>query len=177
MKIEADKVKMHNSFMETKGKSMKALSDSTTEKKIALAETTAKQAGTKRKIGKLADEVTTLQKAATKTTATCSEAANEWTTRQADRTKEKAALNEAIRYLTESSFEQLSLVQESNEDNDEEEHASVVFATSFLQTDSDSKSSSDSKFADNAFYAAAEKQLSGEDSEDDEIEGHLRKDT
>merc|ERR1719324_645667 len=70
---EEEKVKMHNSFMETKGKSLKALTDSTTEKKISLSETTA---------------------------------------RQADRTKERATLKEAIRYLAESSFEQLTLVQE-----------------------------------------------------------------
>merc|ERR1719352_742536 len=131
---EEEKVKMHNSFMETKGKSLKALTDSTTEKKISLSETTAKQAGTKRKIGKLTEEVASLRAASTKTSQLEATTKQEWSARQADRTKERATLKEAIRYLAESSFEQLTLVQESTEDKNDEEHAPVVFSPSFLQT-------------------------------------------
>jgi len=168
--VEKEKVKMHNSFMDTTGKRMKEIADETTEKKILLSETTAKQAGTKRKIGKLTDEVATLTDNGIKTAETCQTAKHEWSVRQADRTKEKAALNEAVRYLSESSFEQLSLMQESNEDNSksEEERAPVVFAPSFVQTVSDTKSS------DNAFFAAASSALLGED---EEVEAHAKKDT
>merc|ERR1719487_793305 len=167
--VEKEKVKMHNSFMDTTGKRMKEIADETTEKKILLSETTAKQAGTKRKIGKLTDEVTTLTDNGIKTAETCQTAKHEWSVRQADRTKEKAALNEAVRYLSESSFEQLSLMQESNEEvKSEEERAPVVFAPSFVQTVSDTKSS------DNAFFAAASSALLGED---EEVEAHAKKDT
>jgi len=170
LKVEKDKVTMHDSFMDTKGKTLKALGDSTVGKKIELAETTAKQAGTKRKIGKLTDSVASLEAAAAKTASSCMTTRNEWQVRQADRVKEKAALNEAVRFLTESSFEQLSMMQESIPDSDEEEHASVVFATSFLQT------VADSKYSDNAFFAAAGAMLSGEDDEN-QVAEHTKKDT
>jgi len=49
IKTEKEKVKMHDSFMETKGASLKALSDKLSEKKISLTETTAKGAGVKQK--------------------------------------------------------------------------------------------------------------------------------
>lgn len=165
---EEEKVKMHNSFMETKGKSLKALTDSTTEKKISLSETTAKQAGTKRKIGKLTEEVASLRAASTKTSQLEATTKQEWSARQADRTKERATLKEAIRYLAESSFEQLTLVQESTEDKNDEEHAPVVFSPSFLQT------VSESKLSENSFYAEAGAALMGED---DGVEEHMKKDT
>jgi len=131
---EAEKVKMHNSFMDTKGQSLKSLTDTLTAKKISLSETTAKEAGTKRKIGKLTEQVDQLTKQHADTSSTCSKTKHKWQVRQSDRTKEKAALNEAVRYLTQSSsFGQLSVVQQSTEEkNDAEEHASVVFAPSFV---------------------------------------------
>merc|ERR1719352_512316 len=128
MSTEQEKVKMHNSFMETKGKSLKAVTDSTTKKKIALSETTAKEAGTKRKIAKLTESVSSLQGAVSKTTELEATTKQEWSARQADRTKEKATLSEGIRYLTETSLEQVSAVPERNEDTNDEEHAPVVFA-------------------------------------------------
>merc|ERR1719506_2969824 len=106
---EEEKVKMHNSFMETKGKSLKALTDSTTEKKISLSETTAKQAGTKRKIGKLTEEVASLRAASTKTSQLEATTKQEWSARQADRTKERATLKEAIRYLADRTKERATL--------------------------------------------------------------------
>jgi len=164
-KVEGEKVEMHDKFMATKASSLKALSDKTVEKKIMLAETTAKEAGVKQKIGKLEDEVAKLLIAAQETSDSCQTTSREWKTRQADRTKEKAALNEAIRFLTETSLEQLSLVQGSA---DEPSDASVVFAPDFLQE------VISSKISDNEFYKAADAALMGED---DEVEGHMRKDT
>jgi len=175
--VEKEKVKMHNEFMDTKGKSMKALGEASTAKKITLSETTAQQAGTKRKIAKLTDEVASLQSSVQKTSETCTSTKQDWKVRQGDRDKEKAALSEAIRYLTESSFEQLSLVQqraEDTEDHEQNDDASVVFSPSLLQT------GSVSKFANNAFYAAANAELLGEDDEnvaDAQIEGHMKKDS
>jgi len=170
MSTEQEKVKMHNSFMETKGKSLKAVTDSTTEKKIALSETTAKEAGTKRKIAKLTESVSSLQGAVTKTTELESTTKQEWSARQADRTKEKATLSEGIRYLTETSLEQVSAVPERSEDTNDEEHAPVVFAPSLLQTVSDSNAAAGAE----AFYAAAGAALMGED---EEVDKHMRKDS
>lgn len=87
--------------------------------------------------------------------------------RQVDRTKEKAALNEAIRYLTQTSLEQLSLVQKSIEDKNDEEHASVVFAPSFVQLASADASTESAK----EFEAAAERELTGED---EEVDAHAK---
>jgi len=134
--VEKEKVTMHNSFMDTKGKSMKALGDVTTQKKIALAETTAQQAGTKRKIAKLTDEVASLASSSQKTSKTCLSTRQDWKLRQGDRDKEKAALSEAVRFLNESSFEQVSMVLqrgEDKDDHDQNDDASVVFAPSLLQ--------------------------------------------
>jgi hypothetical protein len=164
---EADAVTMHDSFITTKKQSLKSLNDATLAKKIEVSETTAKESGTKRKIDKLTQEIEDLQKKSTKTTETCDQTKDDWKLREADRTKEKAALNEAVRYLTETSLEQLSLVQESIEDKSTDDDA-VVFAPSLLQDASESKLSS------NAFYAAAGAELMGED---DEIEAHSRKDS
>lgn len=166
---EEEKVKMHNSFLKTKGMSLKSLTDTLTAKKISLSETTAKEAGTKRKIGKLTEQVDQLTKQQADTSSTCSKTKHKWQVRQTDRTKEKAALNEAVRYLTQSSFEQSSMVQQSTEDkNDAEEHASVVFAPSFVQE------ASDSSISAKEFYAAAGRELDGED---DEVADHMKKDT
>lgn len=170
MSTEQEKVKMHNSFMETKGKSLKAVTDSTTEKKIALSETTAKEAGTKRKIAKLTESVSSLQGAVSKTTELEATTKQEWSARQADRTKEKATLSEGIRYLTETSLEQVSAVPERSEDTNDEEHAPVVFAPSLLQTVSDSNAAAGAE----AFYAAAGAALMGED---EEVDKHMRKDS
>jgi len=166
---EVEKVKMHNSFMDTKGQSLKMLTDTLTAKKIALAETTAKEAGTKRKIGKLTEQVDQLTKQQADTSSTCSKTKHKWQVRQTDRTKEKAALNEAVRFLTQSAFDQLSMVQHSTEDtSDAEEHASVVFAPTFVQVVSDASISA------KEFYAAAGRELDGED---DEVADHMKKDT
>merc|ERR1712072_586285 len=94
-KTEEEKVKMHDSFMKTKGASLKMLQDTTTEKKILLTETTAKQSGTKRKIGKLTDDLAKLVENGGKVNESCQTAKNDWKVRQADRIKEKAALTEA----------------------------------------------------------------------------------
>merc|ERR1719217_1279032 len=88
-KTEEEKVRMHNSFMETKGLSMKALRGKYVEKTILNTETMAKEASTKQKIGKLMEEVDKLVEAVDKTNVNCQSTRNEWTTRQADRTKEK----------------------------------------------------------------------------------------
>ena len=48
-----------------------ALSDATVEKKILLAETVAKEAGNKRKVGKLSEEVNQLLASASKTGEQC----------------------------------------------------------------------------------------------------------
>jgi len=156
---EQDKVKMHNSFMATKGATLKALSDTTLVKKISLSETDAKESGTKRKIGKLGEEVAEIASASAKSSEICQTTKEEWKVRQADRTKERQALSEAIRFLTSSAFVQLGSVQKTNEDGNDEEHASVVFNPSLLQV------SSGSKFSDNAFFAAAGAELMGEDDE------------
>jgi len=168
-KTEGEKVAMHNSFMKTKGASLKIVEDTVTAKQIALSETSAKESGTTRKDGKLKEEIETLAASTISTAASCQTTKDEWIVRQTDRTKEKAALNEAIRFLKTTALEQLSLVQKAvvNQD-DEDEHASVVFAPSFLQDEVDSK------FSDNAFFAAAGAELMGED---DGFEDHMRKDT
>lgn len=158
-KTEQDKVKMHNSFMATKSQSIKALSDTTLAKNILLSETDAKESGTKRKIGKLTEEVAEIASASAKASEICRTTKEEWRVRQADRTKERQALSEAIRFLTSSSFIQLSSAQKTNEDGSDEEHASVVFNPSLLQV------ASGSKFSDNAFFAAAGAELMGEDDE------------
>lgn len=165
LKTEKEKVKMHNDFMETKGSSLKAMSDKKAEKRIAFTETSAKEAGVKMKIGKLTTQVAKLVEYQAKTASTCLTAQNEWKVRQADRTKEKAALNEAVRYLTQDSLEQLSLAQNAPE---EQNDASVVFAPSFIQE------ASMSKITENAFFKAAGAALDGED---EEVDGHMKKDT
>jgi len=166
-RVETEKVQMHNDFMATKGQSLKSLGDTTTAKKIALSEVTAKEAGTKRKIGKLTDQVDELIKNQLETQKSCQNTKHEWQVRQVDRTKEKAALNEAIRYLTQTSLEQLSLVQKSIEDKNDEEHASVVFAPSFVQLASADASTESAK----EFEAAAERELTGED---EEVDAHAK---
>lgn len=167
-KVEKEKVQMHNEFMDTKGKSLKSLTDGNAAKKITLAETTAKEAGTKRKIGKLTEEVDTLAKNAMETNEVCQKTAHEWEIRQADRTKEKAALNQAIKFLVESSKEQRKVVKLIQEDAQAEQDApsDVVFAPSLLQVKSDSASE---------FYKAANAALSGED--EDNVDSHMKKNT
>merc|ERR1719353_2830481 len=136
---EEEKVKMHNSFLSTKGESMKVMSDTTTAKKILLTETSAKQAGTKQKILKLTEE---------------------------------SALGEAIRYLKELPFEQVSFIQQVPEQSIDEEHNTVVFSPSFLQTE-DSSDASDT-VSERAFEDAATAAFLGED---DKIAAHMQKDT
>jgi len=168
LKTEKEKVEMHNSFMTTKGSSLKALTDKRAEKKILLTETTAKEAGVNMKIGKLTDEVAKLTENLAKTVSTCQRTDSEWTVRQADRTKEKAALNEAIRFMTVDLMDQKLLIQKSD---DEQNDASVVFAPSFLQEVS-------AAITENEFYKAAGAALMGEDDAGaSDVEGHMKKDT
>merc|ERR1719424_809696 len=56
---EAEQVKMHDQLMAIKGAALKALSDQLAEKNILNAETVAKEAGTKRNVGKLVEEAGT----------------------------------------------------------------------------------------------------------------------
>jgi hypothetical protein len=169
---EEEKVKMHNSFLSTKGESMKVMSDTTTAKKILLTETSAKQAGTKQKILKLTEESAKLLENQRKVDESCSTSKQEWKVRQADRTDEKAALGEAIRYLKELSFEQVSFIQQVPEQSIDEEHNTVVFSPSFLQTE-DSSDASDT-VSERAFEDAATAAFLGED---DKIAAHMQKDT
>jgi len=164
---EKEKVKMHDSFLATKGESLKSMSDKRVEKKITLTETNAKDANVKRKIGKLTEEVAKLYQAQEKTASNCLTSEQEWKVRQADRTKEKAALNEAVRFLTQDALEQLSLVQRpAQEQND----ASVVFAPSLMQEASALKHALSAK----EFYKAAGAALMGED---EDVDDHMKKDT
>jgi hypothetical protein len=164
-KTEGEKLQMHNTFMGTKSVSLKAMEDKKVEKKIKNSEIDAKQAGQRRKITRLNEEVTKLLQATQKTNETCESTRHEWVQRHSDRTKEKAALNEAIRYLYETALEQLSLAQKKSEAQDD---ASVVFAPDFLQE------VTDSNMADNAFFKAAGAELLGED---DDAEERLKKNT
>mmetsp|Transcript_78049 Transcript_78049/g.123140 ORF Transcript_78049/g.123140 Transcript_78049/m.123140 type:complete len:709 (+) Transcript_78049:88-2214(+) len=154
---EADRVKMHDSLMATKSQQLKSMTDTLTGKKILYTETQAKEAGVKQTISKLEDEATKLTKSASETAETCSTAEQEWKVKQDDRTKEKAALNEAIRYL-----QQTSLEQEVQEDDDDRGPA-----PSFLQMRSSSQVSD----------AASEELQDGGSLSDNEVEGHMRKDT
>jgi len=158
---EAEKVKMHDQLMAIKGAALKALSDQLAEKNILNAETVAKEAGTKRNVGKLVEEVDQLEKTAAKTSDACQESSAEWKIREADRAKEKAALNEALLLLPgkDTSLVQLSLVQGSA---DPQNDALGEFAPNFIQEVASS----------NEFAKAAEAELNGED---DEV--HLKKDT
>lgn len=125
---EEEKSQMHNAFIDTKGKSLKSMTSTLTEKKILLTETQAKLTGVQQKIAKLTEEVDTLQEKAGKTRQTCDTTESEWKQRQEDRVKEKAALNEAIRYLTESALNQVSFLQLSAEGRNDE-----ALPVSFLQ--------------------------------------------
>jgi chromosome segregation ATPase len=165
--VEEEKVKMHNSFMTTKGQSLKSLTDTTTSKKILLTETSAKQAGVEQKIGKLTEELDKLLKSAAHTDDNCQTSQEEWKNRQADRTREKAALDEAIRYLTQTAFEQISLVQAFFVDSDGEDQDSVVFAPSFLQ-EATSSQTSDAEF---------DKAVDAFSDENGRVEAHMKKDT
>lgn len=164
MMTEKEKVKMHNSFMETKASSLKAMGSKTVEKKILNTEVNAKEAATKRKIAKLKEEVGALTASSAKTGETCQTTQQEWTLRQEDRTKEKAALNEAIRYMMEIVLEQVSLVEIASQEQDD---SSVVFAPEFFQEVTESLKAAE-------FYKAAESALMGED---DEVGDHMQKDT
>jgi len=163
-KTEDEKVQMHDSFIQTKSSSLKAMTDKSVEKRIANTETNAKESSTKQRIGKLVEEVSKLVGAVDKTAQTCQANKNEWKIRQEDRTKEKAALAEAIRFLSEAVFEQLSLVQHDAEESD----ASMVSVPEFLQEDTVSK------FAANEFYKAADAELN---HDEDEVDAHTKKDT
>jgi len=168
IKTEKEKVSMHNSFMGTKGKSLKALVDTTTTKKIQLTETSAKQSGVKRKIGKLTDELSNLQEAASRTNGTCQSTQQEWKSRQADRIKEKAALTEAIRYLAATSFQQLSQVQMGTESGNGEDDASVALSPSLLQV------AGVLQTGDREFDSAVRRMVAGDDSEDAEVVHHMQ---
>jgi len=158
-KTEEEKVKMHDSFMKTKGTSLKMLQDTTTEKTILLTETTAKQSGTKRKIGKLTDDLAKLVENGSKVNESCQTAKHDWKVRQADRIKEKAALTEAVQYLKDLAFQQISLVQKEPVNSNED---LAVFAPSFLQTDDTDKEFDE---ATNAAFA----------SEGDAVAAHAQK--
>jgi len=170
MKTEEEKVKMHNSFMKTKGEALKLLQDTTTKKKIELTEVTAKESNVQRKINKGSEEVAKLQEAAGRTEEACEKAQQEWKIRSEDRTKEKAALSEAVRYLTETGKEQSSLLQSSNHRGEDED--TVVFAPNFLQTASAPAASDDTPFEE----AADEALLETDENAESEVEAHVRKD-
>merc|ERR1719454_648885 len=91
---------------------MKSMSDASSEKQILLTETSAKQSGTKQRIGKLDEELPTLIENSKKTDESCHTASDEWKVRQTDRDHEKHALSEAIHYLKELSQGQKVLLQE-----------------------------------------------------------------
>merc|ERR1719453_2334498 len=112
--VETEKVTMHNAFLKTKGESLKAMTDTLLAKKITMTETTAQLAGVKRKVNKLTEQVAKL--AGDETARTCARTKSEWNEKQADRVREKAALGEAIRYLTETSFVQLPQVPRTDID-------------------------------------------------------------
>lgn len=170
MKTEEEKVKMHNSFMSTKGQALKLLQDTTTKKKIELTEVTAKESNVQRKIKKGSEEVAKLQEAAGRTEETCEKTEQEWKIRSEDRTKEKAALSEAVRYLTETGKEQSSLLQSSNHRGNDED--TVVFAPNFLQTASAPAANDDAPFEE----AADEALLETDENAETEVEAHVRKD-
>merc|ERR1712159_245414 len=135
MKTEEEKVSMHNSFMQTKGQSLANLQEATTNKKIENTEVNGRKDSTERKIAKLTEEIAELEERSKHTEDMCEKTREEWKVRQEDRTKEKAALTEAIRFLTESNKEQLLLLQKRTEESDDEDS---VFSPAFVQTDSDS---------------------------------------
>jgi hypothetical protein len=163
MKTEEEEVSMHNSFMQTKGQSLANLQEATTNKKIENTETHGRKESTQRKISKLTEEIAELEDRSKHTKDVCEKTTEEWKVRQEDRTKEKAALTEAIRFLTESNKEQLFLFQKRTEESNEEDS---IFTPTFVQT------ASDYKYADNAFFAAASAELSGESGE---VDRHMEK--
>lgn len=165
MTTEEEKVSMHNNFMQTKGESLRNLQESTTNKKIEDTEAKGRKESTERKIAKLTEEIAELEERSKHTEEMCETTTEEWKVRQEDRTKEKAALTEAIRYLGESNREQLLLVQKDAEESSDE---GSIFTPAFVQT------RSDSKYADNEFFAAASAELSGES---DEVDRHMQKES
>jgi hypothetical protein len=140
----------------------KALTDETLAKNILLSETEAKEVGVKTRIGKLIEEVNDLSKWLEEVSGRCRTTKEEWKIRQDDRVQEKAALNEAIGYLTETSFAQTFSDPRTSFDGDAE--VSVVFAPSFTQIESSSQSSDES--ADQAEGAVSTMKS---------VETHLRK--
>merc|ERR1719454_1469339 len=83
MKGLKDKLTMHNSFMQTKGASMKSLREGTLAKKLENTETKGKESSTSRKIRKLSEEIEGLTDATTRTTENCKKTDEEWKVRQA----------------------------------------------------------------------------------------------
>jgi len=160
---EQDQVKMHNIFMETKGKTLKSLTDGTTERKILLTETSAKQSGVNRKVGQLTENVAKLLDSAGKTAEACDKTAQGWKVREADRVKEKAALAEAIAFLKDGAVTlmQVSPSQHATESADEQEDHSVEFAPSLLQVDAATSETVDSAFdnAEAAFLGEGEEEV------------------
>jgi len=167
--------KMHNSFMKTRGESLNFLTVSVTEKKNLLAETNAKQSGLERTIGKLTEEVATLAESGSRTGETCEKAEKNWKVRQEDRTKEKAALREAIRYLTASALEQVSLMSTHlmsigaslGIDKHISDEDAEVLPLSFLQAADTSPNS------DAAFDEVAHRVFRGMAEEPEEVHEHL----
>lgn len=115
IKKEKEKVAMHNTFMKTKGADAKLKADALSAKKIELSETNAKYTMSKVKIQKFAGDVAEVKVNIVKTDQACKKAAHEWTLRQADRVKEKAALNQAIKTLQSTAF-----IQSISDETDDE---------------------------------------------------------
>lgn len=156
---EDEEVKMHNKFLEVKGAFLKSSNDALLAKKIELTETTVKQATVTRTIGTLEEDLERCVRQAEEVAQRCSKAKETWRVRQADRTQEKAALREAVIFLTETSFEQLPLQDAENSHSEDED--SVVFAPSFLQ----------------AAGTASDESKRSLSVDADAFEGHMRKDT
>jgi len=129
---EEGRVKMHDSFMKTKGAMLKSLTDARQAKMIANGELQVKQTRQKNKIRKLTELVLQLEVQIVDTGDGCVTTANDWKLRQSDRIKETGALDQAIRFLKSTSLEQLPEVEHDSPDDDVSQEEQV-FGASFLQ--------------------------------------------
>jgi len=164
---EDEKVHMHNHFLGTEGKHKKLMTSDSTEKKIMLTETSAKETGVRDKIDRLKEEFDKLLQNERKTDEKCHKAHEQWDARQSDRYEEKAALAQAIHYLKSLALGQVSSEQKAvNQHNQDAD--TVVFSPAFLQT----KSSESSADSDSSFDAAADAAFL---DHDDEVRKHLQK--
>lgn len=174
---ESQSLQTYNGLMRTKRASLATVTAAKTAKKIRLAETNALEVGTQQTIARLRREIATLERSLKESNAAYKQANAEWKIRQADRAKEKVALNQTIAYIEQTrSVKNVTLLQKSSKGRGRNEEVEpAIFAPSFLQDKSTlQRRMNHAEIAAKAYYAEATSDLM---DMDDQISTHTRNDT